>query len=149
MGAASVERSERGAIAEFGAGGRGSKVGRPLADGERGGGHHPERAVRLAVVVVLAPVLDQDLGLGEAGEQLHREELVADASAEALDVRAFREALGVPKEFRPIRRSRSATRQNLRRTSALIAAPKKRSFTADTGTLIKDVDDALGRSTAQ
>ena len=37
MGAASVERSERVAIAEFGAGGRGSKVGRPLADGERGG----------------------------------------------------------------------------------------------------------------
>ena len=103
MGAASAERSERGAIAEFGAGGRGSKVGRPLADGERGGGHHPERAVRLAVVVVLAPVLDQDLRLGEAGEQLHREELVADASAEALDVRAFREAFGVPKEFRPIR----------------------------------------------
>ena len=57
MGAASVERSERGAIAEFGAGGRGGKVGRPLADGERGGGHHPERAVLSAVVVVLAPVL--------------------------------------------------------------------------------------------
>ena len=59
--------------------------------------------MRSAVVVVLAPVLDQDLRLGEAGEQLHREELVADASAEALDIRAFREAFGVPKEFRPIR----------------------------------------------
>ena len=101
------------------------------------------------MVVVLAPVLDQDLRLGEAGEQLHREELVADASAEARRTRVprgVRRAEGVPG---PSARSRSATRQNLRRTSALIAAPKKRSVTADTGTLIKDVADALGRSTTQ
>jgi hypothetical protein len=38
------------------------------------------------VVVVLAPVLDQDLCLGQAGEQLDAEQLVADATAEALDV---------------------------------------------------------------
>ena len=38
-------------------------------------------------VVVLAPVLDPDLGFCEAGEQLDGQELVADAAAEALDVR--------------------------------------------------------------
>jgi hypothetical protein len=38
--------------------------------------------VRAAVVVVDAPILDQDLGFGQAGEQLDREEFVAGVSEE-------------------------------------------------------------------
>jgi hypothetical protein len=53
--------------------------------GELGGGHHPQRAVRPVVVVLLAPVLDQHLGFGQAGEQLDGQQLVADAGAEALE----------------------------------------------------------------
>ena len=42
--------------------------------------------MRPVLVVVLAPVLDEHLGLGEAGEQLDGEQLVPDSGAEALDV---------------------------------------------------------------
>ncbi len=51
----------------------------PLVErvGERRRGHHPERGVRPMLVVVLAPVLDQALRLGEAGEQLHSEHVLA------------------------------------------------------------------------
>ena len=56
------------------------------AGGERGRSHHAEGAVGTMVVVVLAPVLDQHPGFGQAGEQLNSEELVADAPAERFDV---------------------------------------------------------------
>jgi hypothetical protein len=42
--------------------------------------------MRPVAVVVLAPVLDHDLGLGEAGEELDGQELVAEPGAEAFDV---------------------------------------------------------------
>ena len=60
-----------------------------VAAGEDGWGEHPERGVRPALVVVVAPVLDQDWRFGQAAEQLHRQQLVADAAAEALDVRVL------------------------------------------------------------
>ena len=57
--------------------------------GERGRGAHPERGVRPALVVVLAPVCDHDLRLGQAGELLDVEQLVADAGVEGLDERVL------------------------------------------------------------
>ena len=47
------------------------------------GALHPERGVRPALVVVLAPVADHDARLGQAGELLDVEQLVADAGVEA------------------------------------------------------------------
>lgn len=43
-------------------------------------------ARRQGRAVVLAPVHDQDAGFGQAGEQLDRDHLIADAPAEALNV---------------------------------------------------------------
>jgi hypothetical protein len=50
------------------------------AGGDRDRDHHFEGGVWavVVVVVVLAPVFDEDLGLGQAGEQLHSEQLVSD-----------------------------------------------------------------------
>jgi hypothetical protein len=63
--------------------------------GERGRGAHPERAVGAVGVVVLAPVLDQPLGFGQAGERLDAEQLAADAGAEALDVEVLLRPAGL------------------------------------------------------
>lgn len=52
---------------------------------ERGRSHHAQRSVRATLVVVKAPVLDQDAGFLQTGEQLDRHELVANPAAEALD----------------------------------------------------------------
>jgi hypothetical protein len=45
-------------------------------------GLHPEGGVRVVVVLVLAPVLDEDLGLGRARDLLEVQQLVADADFE-------------------------------------------------------------------
>jgi hypothetical protein len=58
---------------------RGRQVGLSVAERESGGCHHPERRVRPVLVVVAAPVFDQDSRFGKAGEQLDGEQLVADA----------------------------------------------------------------------
>jgi hypothetical protein len=51
--------------------------------------HQPVGAVRPVAVVVLAVVLDHHLGLSEAGEDLDREQLVADAAVKALHERVL------------------------------------------------------------
>jgi len=65
------------------------------AGSERGRRHHLQRAVRSVLVVVDPPVFDQDLRLGQAGEQLHAEQLVADATPEAFDVRVLPRRAGL------------------------------------------------------
>jgi hypothetical protein len=54
--------------------------------GESRGRQHSKRGARAVVVVILAPVLDQHLGFSQAGEQLHGEQVVAGARAEAVGV---------------------------------------------------------------
>ena len=76
--------------------------------GEHGRGAHPERGVRPAVVVVLAPVADHHPRLGQAGELLDVEQLVAHAGVEALDERVLPRRAGLderrpgPRELTPV-----------------------------------------------
>jgi hypothetical protein len=51
--------------------------------------------VRAAVVVVLAPVLHDDRGFGQASEQLDVEQLVADARVKGLHERVLPRASGL------------------------------------------------------
>ena len=53
------------------------------------GGLHPERGVRTALVVVLAPVADHDPRLGQAAELLDVEQLVTHAGVKGLDERVL------------------------------------------------------------
>src|SRR3954471_4605185 len=50
---------------------------------------HAQRGVRPALVVVLTPVDDEDLGFGQAGEPLDVEQLVADPAVEGLHERVL------------------------------------------------------------
>ena len=58
----------------------GRRLARPGPLGrERGWGAHPQCGVRAPEVVVLEPIPDHGLGLGQAGELLDVEQLVAHA----------------------------------------------------------------------
>ena len=63
-------------------------VGPPLP-GERSGAEHPEGGVWTVLVVLGAPVFDEDLGFEEGVELFDGEQLVADARAVGLDPRVL------------------------------------------------------------
>src|SRR5215207_6775441 len=68
--------------------------------GERGRRQAPQRGVRAAVVVVLAPVLDDDLRFGQAGEQLDVEQLVANSGVKGLHERVLPRRAGLDERRR-------------------------------------------------
>ena len=133
-------RAERWAIRPRVSRGR----GRGAVGGERGRRAHPKRRMGAALVVVLAPIVDEHPGFGDARELLAVEQLVSDAGVEGLHERVLPRTAGLDEDAAGGTEATPVTQRVRRQLRSVVHAHEPRRAPAPGHERVEASDERVG-----